>query len=409
MMAVDVSGSMRALDLSRATNRELTRLDAVKDVFEQFVLGGDGPRRPPRRRDRPGRVRALRRHPQPADARPRQPGHRRAPARLRQREDEDGTAIGAGLELAVTRLAEFKPKEKVSRIAILLTDGESNVHDIDEDTAIDDAVKAGIKVYTIGAGTSGIAPIRVDPRRRLERADADAGLDRRVDAAQDRRQDRRPVLPRDRPREPREDLRADRHARATSRSRRTSSPSITSTSRCSSITAMLLVVARVRAARQRAAEAAVSLDWTSASPTSATSTCVARGRDRRRARCCSSCASRDALAAFLSPVMQRRLTAQASTTRRRLRLVLLLLAMGFAIARADAPAGARRDRDGDRGGDDRGRDVRARHLALDARRGHRARTGSRARRQRSASSSPGSMATASGWSRSPAARRRCAR
>ena len=46
---------------------------------------------------------------------------------------------------------------------ILLTDGESNVHDIDEDAAIDDAVKAGIKVYTIGAGTNGIAPIR-DPR-----------------------------------------------------------------------------------------------------------------------------------------------------------------------------------------------------------------------------------------------------
>ena len=45
---------------------------------------------------------------------------------------------------------------------MLLTDGESNVHDIDEDTAIDDAVKAGVKVYTIGAGTTGVAPIRID-------------------------------------------------------------------------------------------------------------------------------------------------------------------------------------------------------------------------------------------------------
>ena len=43
-----------------------------------------------------------------------------------------------------------------------MTDGESNVHDIDEDTAIDDAIKAGIKVYTIGAGTNGVAPIRID-------------------------------------------------------------------------------------------------------------------------------------------------------------------------------------------------------------------------------------------------------
>ena len=75
------------------------------------------------------------------------------------REDEDGTAIGAGLELAVQRLADYKAK---SKIVVLLTDGESNVHDIDEQTAIDDAVKNGIKVYTIGAGTNGVAPIRVD-------------------------------------------------------------------------------------------------------------------------------------------------------------------------------------------------------------------------------------------------------
>jgi Ca-activated chloride channel family protein len=45
---------------------------------------------------------------------------------------------------------------------ILLTDGESNVHEIDEATAIQDAVTAKIKVYTIGAGTTGIAPVRVD-------------------------------------------------------------------------------------------------------------------------------------------------------------------------------------------------------------------------------------------------------
>jgi Ca-activated chloride channel family protein len=38
----------------------------------------------------------------------------------------------------------------------------SNVHDIDEDTAIEDAVKAGVKVYTIGAGGNGMARIRVD-------------------------------------------------------------------------------------------------------------------------------------------------------------------------------------------------------------------------------------------------------
>jgi Ca-activated chloride channel family protein len=160
MMAIDVSGSMKALDLSEK-NRELTRLDAVKEVFEKFVLGGKG--LDGRVDDAIGLV-AFARY---ADTRsPLTLDHGNLVTAARQlefaREDEDGTAIGAGLELAVTRLQEFKPKDKgVSRVAILLTDGESNVHEIDEDTAIDDAIKHGIKVYTIGAGTTGIAPIRV--------------------------------------------------------------------------------------------------------------------------------------------------------------------------------------------------------------------------------------------------------
>ncbi len=160
MMAVDVSGSMRALDLSE-NNRELTRLDAVKEVFERFVFGGK--RLAGRSDDAIGLV-AFARY---ADTRaPLTLDHGNLAAAVRQLEfaeqQEDGTAIGAGLELAVTRLAEFKASQPgVGRIVILLTDGESNVHDIDEDTAIEDAIKAGIKVYTIGAGTTGIAPIRV--------------------------------------------------------------------------------------------------------------------------------------------------------------------------------------------------------------------------------------------------------
>lgn len=159
MMAVDVSGSMKALDLSERT-KELTRLDAVKGVFEQFALGGAG------LDGRPDDAIGLVAFARYADTRsPLTLDHGNLATAARQLEfaveGEDGTAIGAGLELAVTRLAEFKPKEKVGRIVILLTDGESNVHDIDEDTAIDDAVKAGVKVYTIGAGTNGIAPIRV--------------------------------------------------------------------------------------------------------------------------------------------------------------------------------------------------------------------------------------------------------
>jgi len=157
MMAVDVSGSMRALDLSEH-NRELTRLDAVKETFERFVLGGG------KLGGRPDDAIGLVAFASYAETRsPLTLDHGNLAAAARQltfaRDDESATAIGAGLELAVQRLTEFKARSKV---AILLTDGESNIHDIDEDTAIDDAIKAGIKVYTIGAGTNGVAPIR-DP------------------------------------------------------------------------------------------------------------------------------------------------------------------------------------------------------------------------------------------------------
>lgn len=157
MMAVDVSGSMRALDLSERS-RELTRLDAVKQTFERFVLGGgklDG---------RPDDAIGLIAFASYAETRsPLTLDHGNLAAAARQltfaRDDESRTAIGAGLELAVQRLADFKA---ASKVAIVLTDGESNVHDIDEDTAIDDAIKAGVKVYTIGAGTTGYAPVRVE-------------------------------------------------------------------------------------------------------------------------------------------------------------------------------------------------------------------------------------------------------
>jgi Ca-activated chloride channel family protein len=160
VMAVDISGSMRALDLSR-DNVEETRLDAVKNLFASFVLGGsklDG-----RPDDAIGLV-AFARY---AETRsPLTLDHGNLATAAKQLtfapQEEDGTAIGAGLELAVQRLVEFRSNTKLSKIVILLTDGESNVHEIDEDTAIDDAKKAGIKVYTIGAGTKGIAPVRVE-------------------------------------------------------------------------------------------------------------------------------------------------------------------------------------------------------------------------------------------------------
>lgn len=72
---------------------------------------------------------------------------------------EDGTAIGQGLATALNRLRESRAK---SRVVILLTDGDNNRGAIDPLTAADLARALGVRVYTIGVGTSGIAPIPVD-------------------------------------------------------------------------------------------------------------------------------------------------------------------------------------------------------------------------------------------------------
>ena len=67
----------------------------------------------------------------------------------------DGTAIGMGLANAVSRLKNSKSKSKV---VILLTDGSNNMCDISPMTAAQIAKSLGIRVYTIGVGTTGVAP-----------------------------------------------------------------------------------------------------------------------------------------------------------------------------------------------------------------------------------------------------------
>ncbi|GAB4569204.1 MAG: VWA domain-containing protein [Haliangiales bacterium] len=157
MMVVDTSGSMRALDLARE-DRELTRLDAVKEVFIDFVEG-DGVLAG-RAADAIGLVSFA----GFADTRcPLTLNH----ASLLQIADEleivserreDGTAIGDGLGLAVERLRAAKAE---SRVVILLTDGVNNAGVESPLQAAELARSLGIKVYTIGAGTTGMAPIRV--------------------------------------------------------------------------------------------------------------------------------------------------------------------------------------------------------------------------------------------------------
>ncbi|NLY25734.1 MAG: VWA domain-containing protein [Bacteroidales bacterium] len=72
---------------------------------------------------------------------------------------EDGTAIGLGLATSVNRLKE---SDSESRVVILLTDGTNNSGQIAPLTAADLARSYGIRVYTVGVGTKGMAPTPVN-------------------------------------------------------------------------------------------------------------------------------------------------------------------------------------------------------------------------------------------------------
>lgn len=71
---------------------------------------------------------------------------------------DDGTAIGSGLATGVDRLRNSPSKSKV---IILLTDGENNGGLIDPNTAKEIAKSVGVRVYTVGMGTEGFAPVPV--------------------------------------------------------------------------------------------------------------------------------------------------------------------------------------------------------------------------------------------------------
>jgi Ca-activated chloride channel family protein len=71
---------------------------------------------------------------------------------------EDGTAIGDGLATALNRIKE---SEAISKVVILLTDGVQNRGNIDPLTAAEIAKTFNIRVYTIGLGTKGMAPMPV--------------------------------------------------------------------------------------------------------------------------------------------------------------------------------------------------------------------------------------------------------
>lgn len=149
VMAIDVSSSMLAQDLKP------DRLSALKQVATAFVDD--------RMSDRIGLVvyagESYTKTPITSD-------HSIVKNALReinyQGLIEDGTAIGMGLATAVNRLKDSKAKSKV---IILLTDGVNNSGFIDPKIATELAVEFGIKTYTIGLGSNGMAraPVAILP------------------------------------------------------------------------------------------------------------------------------------------------------------------------------------------------------------------------------------------------------
>jgi Ca-activated chloride channel family protein len=154
-MVVDRSGSMQARDFVRG-NTSISRLDVVKEVFRRFVAEAGG--------GRPDDLVGLVAFARYADGLcPLTLDHGNllsilADVEIAAERSEDGTAIGEGLALAVERL---RGVEVSSKVAILLTDGVNNAGDIDPLHAADLAAQHGIRVYAIGAGSSGLAPVPV--------------------------------------------------------------------------------------------------------------------------------------------------------------------------------------------------------------------------------------------------------
>ncbi len=161
VMAVDISGSMLARDLSP------NRLEAAKKVGTEFVLS--------RPNDNFGLVVFA------GESFTQCPltGNHAALVNLFNQVDfgiiEDGTAIGVGLATAINRIKEAPGKSKV---IILLTDGTNNIGDIAPIDAAKIATTYGIRVYTVGVGTRGVAPVpAIDPFGNLYYVDAEVVID----------------------------------------------------------------------------------------------------------------------------------------------------------------------------------------------------------------------------------------
>lgn len=145
VLAVDLSSSMLSQDFQPSN-----RLEVAKATMKRFVEA--------RTSDRIGVIafaaEALTQVPLTTDY----PVVLQAIDNLQAGQLEDGTAIGTGIATAANRLRNAPGK---TRVIILLTDGVNNRGSIDPRTAAQAAGALGIKIYTIGVGTEGMAPVPV--------------------------------------------------------------------------------------------------------------------------------------------------------------------------------------------------------------------------------------------------------
>ena len=144
-LVVDISSSMLAEDF-----QPQNRIEVAKEKVKRFVMG--------RKADRVGLVafsgEALTQVPLTTDY----PVVLSAIDNLQVGLLEDGTAIGTAIATAANRLRTAPGR---SRVMVLLTDGENNRGAIDPRTAAQAATAFGIRIYTIGVGSEGMAAVPV--------------------------------------------------------------------------------------------------------------------------------------------------------------------------------------------------------------------------------------------------------
>jgi Ca-activated chloride channel family protein len=149
VLAIDTSTSMRAMDFE-IKGRRVDRLEVVKRVVADFIER--------RVNDRIGIVAfaAL-----PYTVCPLTLDHdwlEKNLERIRIGMIEDGTAVGSAISSSLNRLKDTEAEEKT---IILLTDGRNNAGRISPMVAAETAKTLGVRIYTIGAGTKGLAPYPV--------------------------------------------------------------------------------------------------------------------------------------------------------------------------------------------------------------------------------------------------------